>query len=289
MSRSTNSGFAFGCIHILQSLRPDDRETGRELNHFLQGFDGADERVDFAEVATRSELFEQLQAARADLESTGRVPILQIEAHGCPDGIELSSGEFVEWSELKKVLTEINVLSQLNLLVVMAACWGEWLVKMVCATDRAPLWGSLGARGKINENVLLDGMKVFYSQLLSGAGVREALEAMGGGMYYEGRPFVLWPAEYFFLTTYRGYLMSECSDAAVERRVELLTAKEASAGRLKGTDEVRATLRQGLKNHKPFFERFRQHFFMEDLYPGHRDRFKVSFSALSGAPVRDGT
>lgn len=290
MKTQLGSGFGFGSVCIMQSLGPDDRKTGEELCRFLEGIEGSDGRVEFVDLKTRTEFLEYLGSVRERLENTGQVPVLHIEAHGCAQGICLASGDFVEWSELKRPLTEINVLSRLNLFVAMSACWGEWLVRMLRVTDPAPIWGCLGARKAISEDALIDGFKIFYRELLKNSDLRTAVESMGGGMYYEQRSFVLWPTEYFFLAAYRAYLLTECNEVALARRVDRLLQRrvESPCGALEEADEIRAVLRRDLANHEQWFARYRKVFFMEDLYPDHRNRFDVSFSTMMESPSEGG-
>ena len=284
-------GFAFSKIHIVQSLKPRDRKTGVDLLRFLENIPDTEGHLAFKDVRTRPEFLGCLDEIRDQLRLTGEIPLLQFEVHGCPTGLELTSGEFVEWSELKDVLTEINVLCKLNLLVVMSACYGDCLVRMVRVSERSPVWGCLGPRESISGDDLIDAFKAFFARLLAGDDVREALASIDAGLPAAGKPFVLWPAEYFFLTAYRGYLATQCTEQELGRRTEQILQHLvlAPGGRIEVADGLRNQIRSNLGAHEHFFVRHREIFFMEDLYPGHAERFDARFSTIFGTLGEDDT
>ena len=180
------------------------------------------------------------------------------------------------------MITEINVICQINLLVVISACHGQQFVNVVRPIDRSPMWGCIGPRVAIFDTELLSAFKTF-SKLLAEPNIREALEAIGGGMPAENKPFVLWPAEYFFLVAFKGYLELECSDQRLAERAQSIADQLmlSSGGQVVLQREAVQQIQLGLKDHERHFENFRHHFFMVDLYPDNETRFRVRFSLLS--------
>lgn len=110
------------------------------------------------------------------------VPVVHISAHGNEDGIQLSSGEFIEWQELRKVLTPINKALNNNLLLCLSCCNGYSGIKMamfledlhlpffaIIANSGKPLWSDTAVaysslyhllyKGEILEDAV-NGMKV---------------------------------------------------------------------------------------------------------------------------------
>jgi hypothetical protein len=61
---------------------------------------------------------------------SGLIPIVHISAHGDGDGIQLSSGEVIQWHELRELLKPINKALDGNLLVCMSCCEGYAGVRM---------------------------------------------------------------------------------------------------------------------------------------------------------------
>jgi hypothetical protein len=151
-------------IHILQSLPAGELSTGRHLYRFLQELSDASDYVSFDEPETAEDFRGALINIRDHLLSTGEIPLLHIETHGDPDGITLRSGQSLGWCQLKGILTEINIASKLNLMVVLAACHGDNLVKTMRLTDRCPIWGSIGPQTTVPAGGLLDSFKIFYKE-----------------------------------------------------------------------------------------------------------------------------
>src|ERR1022692_828802 len=119
------SGLRIGTVHIIESLRPCDLRTGDRLHAEIGPLAGALTpaiTVQFWREATRASFLDRLQMVAAAIGQDGRAPVVHIEAHGDFDGIQLTSGECITWSDLKGPLTRINVACRLNLLVLAGAC-----------------------------------------------------------------------------------------------------------------------------------------------------------------------
>lgn len=78
----------------------------------------------YAHIFNKRELFELLNEIREKVVEENLSPVLHFEAHGCPAGLELESGEVVLWNELCDYLRSINVAMNNTLLIVLAACYG---------------------------------------------------------------------------------------------------------------------------------------------------------------------
>jgi hypothetical protein len=290
-------GFGFYRIHILQSLREGDMNTGLHLFRSLQSRSDTEGHVEFTRIAGTAELLGALSSIRHNLQETGQIPLIHLEVHGKREGFELSSGDFLDWSQLKEILTEINVDCKSNLFIAVSACQGENLVRMVRLTDPAPFWGCLGPREEsVQAGALLDTFTTFYANLLDVSDVRQALEACGGGLPFDNKPFVLWPAHYFFMVAYRGYLETLCTPEALRQRANFITTElmRLAGEQVSLPPDLRARIFADLNNHEPFFEAAKRSFFMLDRFPENERRFEVEFSRIRGrvapntAPATDG-
>jgi len=87
-------------------------------------------------VQSRAQFLEALRSIAKEARLHAHWPILHIEAHGDFTGIYVTSGEYLPWGEFKDELTAINENSRLNLLVMMAACQGAWLSKVIASQVR---------------------------------------------------------------------------------------------------------------------------------------------------------
>src|SRR5262249_3961098 len=134
----------YNTIYVIESLPDGEWKTGTELyNRVIKP--GASKEVglftSFTSVSDKREFIEALSSIAADCSDNCRGPLLHIESHGDDDGLVVASGDVVTWRELKPFLTRLNVQCGLNLLVVLAACSGANLVKVLDTRDRAPVWG----------------------------------------------------------------------------------------------------------------------------------------------------
>jgi len=279
-------GFGFYRIHILQSLPDGDMNTGLHLFRSLQDQKDTEGHVEFARIASATELLGVLSSILHTLQETGQIPLIHLEVHGRAEGFDLSSREFLEWTQLKEILTEINIGCMSNLFIAVSACQGESLVRMVRATEPAPFWGCLGPREEnVHAGMLLDTFKTFYTNLLKTGNVRQALGACGGGLPFDGEPFVLWPAHYFFMVAYRSYLATMCTEEKIAERADFIISElMGSAGeQVSLPPDLRPRVLADLNDHETFFKAARRSFFMLDRFPENEARFDVEFSKIKGA------
>lgn len=290
-------GFGFYRIHILQSLLDGDMNTGLHLFRALQDRSDTEGHVEFTRIAGASELLGALSLIQHNLQETGQIPLIHLEVHGRVEGFDLSSREFLEWAQLKEILTEINIGCSSNLFIAVSACQGENLVRMVRLTEPAPFWGCLGPREKsVQAGALVDTFTSFYASLLEASDVRQALEVCGGGLPLDNKPFVLWPAHYYFMAAYRGYLGTFCTSEALAQRVDFITSEfmHSAGEQVSVPPDLRARILADLNDHESFFEAAKRSFFMLDRFPENERRFEVEFSRIrervapNTAPATDG-
>jgi len=123
-----------GAIHILESLPPGNLRTGERLRDELEPLGQVSTpqiAVHFWREPTRAAFLGRLQHIAAAVRFSGLAPVVHLETHGTPEGLELASGEAVTWSDLKAPLTTINVTCRLNLLVLLGACNGAGLLEVI--------------------------------------------------------------------------------------------------------------------------------------------------------------
>jgi hypothetical protein len=105
-------------------------------------------------------------------------PILHISAHGSSEGIQLTSGEVVNWNKLKELIMPINKALKGNLILCMSSCEGSNACRMAMSEDDIPFLGIVGHSGKPTWSDTAIGFATFYHLLSKGYYVREAVEAM---------------------------------------------------------------------------------------------------------------
>lgn len=169
-------------IIIIQSLKDDDLKTGELLYNRLSStlpIKYPDTSVKFYDVKDKSELAVAFHKIYTEIED-GELVTLQIETHGCEEGIELTSGELVTWKEFFGIIRPINEKMLNLLLVCMSMCYGGALITQLEPEKRAPYLAFIGTGSTIKAGVLLDGFAVFYDNYHNLLDTFAAYEAMKG-------------------------------------------------------------------------------------------------------------
>lgn len=274
----------FDTIVIIQSIPPGENQTGARLHEDLDILNVAYDRnlhLKFFDVHTKIEFLELLTAIKNEARTYGNKPVLHIETHGSSDkkGLVLSSDEYVSWLELKPFLIEINVATRNNLLVFMAACNGAHLTEVVDLTDRSPCWGLAGPTKSVLPSNLLRSFYEFYKELLSsGSGGKAvlALNSISGNGEIE---YSFTNSEMFFEKVYLNYLKKYCTKSALEDRAKSMYKKLKKDGM--ATKQSVGQLKRMLKRtQEDYFNKYKNQFFMIDLYPENIKRFTVEYKKL---------
>ena len=151
-------------IVIIQSLKDGDLKSGKLLYDKLSSslpIKYPDTSVKFYNVKDKNELAETFNNIYNDIED-GELITLQIETHGCEDGLDLASGELVTWKQFFAIIRPINVKMLNLLLVCMSMCFGGALLTQFEPEKRAPYRALIATGDKIKAGVLLDGFTAFY-------------------------------------------------------------------------------------------------------------------------------
>lgn len=194
------------------------------------------------------------------------VPMLHIECHGHPDGLEFEDGSIFPWADLKPDLVALNEATKLNLVIIVAACFGGDIARISGADDRAPFWGFVGPKGEISSGQLSDAMTAFYQTLLT---TRSTLLAMKALRATDAGP-MFWnlSAATIFKLIEEGFNIEYLADRNVAQRAMVLRALASQQGVHWPVEMVEEMLRD-----PRHMAQFRERFFMIDLFPEHRERF----------------
>lgn len=285
----------FGKIHIIEWLAPGDAKTGWELFNDLQPMGLASKprvEVSFNRVHTRDEFIAYLRTVEQAFRATKALPLLHIEAHGFRDGICSRTGDEVLWPELMQELVPLNCVTQLRLVLVLAACEGFWGVQMLQPVDRAAFFALLGPNQEISAAELLKGCLAFYRGVFQDGNGNVAFKAMNDAINPASPTFGIVNAQILFKIVYRRFLKELCSEQELSRRAERLVAKTTE--RFKSEHgvgmwahevaQVRTFVGQHLKAHDEYFEAFRRKFFFIDFFPENDRRFPVTIEDCREEP-----
>jgi hypothetical protein len=97
-----------------------------------------------------------------------RFPILHIIAHGSAKGLQMSNGEMIFWSDLRKSVNPINKKLNGFLIICIASCEGINGYEMAKTTDEkdVPFYGLVGHCGKPSIADATIAFNAFYHVLL---------------------------------------------------------------------------------------------------------------------------
>lgn len=139
-----------GFVHIIESPSGidllDGRTEGRVLSEALR-VAGIPHCYNLA--SDKQMLLEALGNRLASAwKSHNRLPMLHLSMHGNNDGVQLTSGEFLTWHELRNALLPAIRAMQGGLLVCMSSCFGLSGCRMAMYSDEEPpFWALVGNSG----------------------------------------------------------------------------------------------------------------------------------------------
>jgi hypothetical protein len=265
-------------IHIIESIAEDQLHTGRKLRDDIEplalGIRSHFISVKLHQVKTAQEFFECLRTI-LDHCREGHLPLLHIETHGNDDGIELASGEFLTWGDLKDPLTAINVASNLNLLVILAACEGANLLHVINPNDRAAVRFIIGPKRKAKAVEMERATVAFYKTLFGRGDGIAAWKAMNAEIG-TGETFSIFAADVMFIYVFRQYLKTLCTPEELKNR-ENRRVLDAVVKGVQDLKQFRKFFGEYIREYERDFARLKERFFLCDLYPENMERFDLSF------------
>ena len=163
-------------IEIIDSLKPGERQTAKTLHAHLEPIcraKSANATCGYTYARGPEDVISAIVSIRDNVLRTGQFPILHIEAHGCPEGIELASGDGLTWEQLRPYLSALNCATKVSLVVMMAACKGACLDSLFLLGERAPMLAMLAPLRDIDDGPLERAMIAFYTgAFIKGDGTR---------------------------------------------------------------------------------------------------------------------
>jgi hypothetical protein len=270
----------FNKIAIIESLPDGEMKTGKKLYDDIILINIANNEkiiISFDQVSSEMELVALLGGLCADVQQKGLYPIIHIECHGEAEkkGLILSNKDFISWSKLYELLQSINEVMDLNLLIVLAACFAFEMSFSVYAYQRAPFWGMLAPSEKIYPEELKKSFVSYYETLIENTGKQDvpngslALESLQSHKPQQGAINFI-SAEYIFKLAFDGFMKDHNSSKAIKKQAQYICNELRRIGVEYSISIVKASIR----NLRPYYlERYHKVYFMIDLCPDNIDRF----------------
>lgn len=140
----------FTRIYIIESLQPGDNLTGIDLyNNLLQY-----QTIHYSEFEAilkspkdKNEWYQVFNEIYTDCTTNGNAPVLHLEVHSSinKDGLVLRSRELIKWEELYDNLVKINIAIKNELLITMAVCHGNYLMRTAQINRPTAFRGMIGS------------------------------------------------------------------------------------------------------------------------------------------------
>jgi hypothetical protein len=270
----------FNKIYIIESL--PQMHSGQRLEDtiFWKGLALDGPVCELSQPQRSVELLSVLDKIKRETDE-GIYPIIHIEAHGSKEGLKIASDEFIAWEVFRERLAMINVACRNNLLVTMAACEGAYLFQVVKPTERAPFCGLIGPKKKIPAGELESDYSAFYSELLESLDGNRAIEKLNTNSP-ESHRYLFFGCNYLFVLAYGRYHSRQCTGAGLRKRTERLVSDARAKGLMHklSLKEIRRLVKKHLRDmQEEYFEKYKDHFLMIDIYPDLRARWDLSLDA----------
>ncbi|KUJ54633.1 MULTISPECIES: hypothetical protein [Chryseobacterium] len=168
-------------VAIIESLRKSDKRTGRELFETTLKYIKFEKQFienEYFEVADKYSFFKTLDLLYDNAKNRNKFYFLHFEVHGDNNGLELQSGEEVDWSEILPYFEKINILYKNNLSIYLAVCEGNAVLRKVNPFSRSPFAYIVGSFFEIYERDTLYAFEQFYTTFFKEFKIIEALEEM---------------------------------------------------------------------------------------------------------------
>jgi hypothetical protein len=107
------------------------------------------------------------------------LPILHFSMHGNNEGIQISSGDFLSWTQLRHAIAPLNNQMNGSLLISMSSCMGGSGCRMAMHDEKSPsFWALVGNSGEALWSDAAVAYVTFYHLFFKGVAIDECVAAM---------------------------------------------------------------------------------------------------------------
>lgn len=266
-------------VAILDAIPDGELNTARRLKEDLLDLslntaDGL--QVRYVRVNKLADLEAGISSLVDEARNNGLKPWLHLEGHGLADetGFQVADGTHCTWSYLKQLITPLNEATGLNLILILATCFGGSFARAIQTVDRAPVLGLLGPKREVKTGQIEIGFIKFYRSFFESSSLKKAIETLNatapGNLYYRTS------ALQFFYAVWVSYKNIYCTPQGIEIRARRMY-REVKAKQLSKTPSIGQLKRLLRGREKETFEKYRDIYFMYDLNDANRTRFPVTY------------
>lgn len=172
----------------------------------------------------------------------GLRPLLHFDAHGHEEcGLQIGeTGEYLSWIDMAEELRKLNIASNNNLFVFIAACYGFNVLKSITIKKPSPYYIVFGPSKTVTVEELELSITPFYKNLFESSSVDISMQWLPEKIDY-------FHCERVFARGIAGYFHEQCSGKGKKERQEKLLTEVIKGGNFENTPYVRKKLRKEIK------------------------------------------
>lgn len=265
------------------------RDLFQSITNYSIFYSNEEIECEYKYINSKGELKDYLREIKQNI-SNGKFPFIHITCHGGDKGIKLPSSGRLFWNELAHFLLEINITCKNNLFVVFACCEGAYIalpmINRILATNndrkKAPLFGYIGAVGKISLKEIETGFTEFYELLFKGfsSQIYSLDSAIDKLRKATDTPVQVASCRFLFERIVESFLRESIKkfkndltfDAYILERLKEYFRKTGEAPNFENYSKLRNILMDE-KFLIDLYNKLRKTYFMIDLYPENDTRF----------------
>ena len=167
-------------IVVIQWLNPDDFKTGEHLYKDILQYKNLSKKESFSSYYDVHSIQEFRSVIRTIENSLmeGDILTLQIETHGCDEGMGLSSGEILKWKDFYDTIRPLNIKTGHLLFLVMAMCKSIAMISSINPELRAPYRAIICTTRPVSADEIYRGFIAFYENYYNLLDIIEAIKAI---------------------------------------------------------------------------------------------------------------
>ena len=181
-------------IVIIESLKKDDRLTGKELYDDLIlrkiEYEGKAITSKFYSIDNKNSLIDILKYYQIHSQYLTGGLLIHLEMHGASNktGLSLTNAELISWTEIVDLFRPINISTVNKLFVTMATCFGRYLFQGIDPYKKSPYSGYLSASEEIYPDEIIDNFGVLFEKLIESGNIVNAyleMQKTSSSFYYK--------------------------------------------------------------------------------------------------------
>lgn len=273
-----NITYGFSSLHIIESLGESDGNPGNDLLQRLSiHFNVKNIAIHYHTAFDEQGIYTILDHIYDNEVNKGDVPILHFEAHGDHTGLILRDKSTMLWESLSARLTEFNIKTNFNLLVVLSCCDGIHQIKTLSTHSACPFSALVGCEGTIHTDELLNGFEHFYKTLLTEESGTKALSTLQNATTRsQGTKFTIFTCVRAYILTYIRILKSNTDPKIKAARITHYKSEAKRIRALQGNNQktTRTEIAKLLKKAEDkTLNEFHKSFFATAAIPSNSNRF----------------